>query len=84
METNIISDISHELRTQLASVRSLSEVLHDYPNIDESRRRQFTGIIIDETDRLTRLTGHVLSMLSVFQLGATGFEPIIDTVLKEG
>lgn len=84
MESDIIFDISHELRTQLASVRSLSEVLHDYPNIDEHTRREFTGIIMDETDRLTRLTNHVLNMLSGFQLGQTGIEPIMHVVSKEG
>jgi signal transduction histidine kinase len=46
------SDI-HDLRTPLTSVRSLTEILHDYPNINGRKRREFLGIIIQETERMT-------------------------------
>jgi signal transduction histidine kinase len=84
MTGNIISDIGHELKTQLTSVKSLSEVLHDFADMEENRRREFTGIIIRETERLNRLTNHVLNMLNVFQSGSSGLDPIIYSVLKEG
>ena len=46
------SDI-HDLRTPLTSVRSLTEILHDYPNINGKKRRKFLGIIIQETKKMT-------------------------------
>ena len=46
------SDI-HDLRTPLTSVRSLTEILHDYPNIKGKKRREFLGIIIQETKKMT-------------------------------
>jgi len=46
------SDIC-DLRTPLTSVRSLTEILHDYPNINGKKRREFLGIIIQETERMT-------------------------------
>ena len=46
------SDI-HDLRTPLTSVRSLTEILHDYPNINGKKRRDFLNIIVQETERMT-------------------------------
>lgn len=46
--TNIIYD----LRTPLTSVRSLSEILQEYPNINGKKRREFLDIIIRETERM--------------------------------
>ena len=45
--------VIHDLRTPLTSVRSLTEILHDYPNINGKKRREFLDIIIQETERMT-------------------------------
>ncbi len=60
LKDEFISTVTHELRTPLTSVRALAEILHDKPDIDRERKKQFTSIIIKETDRLTRLIGKVL------------------------
>ena len=60
LKDEFISTVTHELRTPLTSVRALAEILHDTPGIDPERKLQFTGIIIKETDRLTRLISEVL------------------------
>ena len=46
--TNVIND----LRTPLTSVKSLSEILQDYPDINGKKRREFLDIIIHETERM--------------------------------
>ena len=43
----------HDLRSPLTSVRSLTEILHDYPNINGKKRREFLDIIIRETEKMT-------------------------------
>jgi signal transduction histidine kinase len=48
------------LRTPLTSVRSLAEILHTNPDIDAEQHKSFTGIIIKESERLTRLINQVL------------------------
>lgn len=53
--------ITSDLKTSLTSVRSLSEILHDYPNLDGSKRREFVGIILQETKRMTGLIKHAES-----------------------
>ena len=60
MKDEFISTVSHELRTPLTAIRSLAEIFRDYPDTPVARQREFAGIIIAETRRLTRLITQVL------------------------
>jgi signal transduction histidine kinase len=60
LKDEFISTVSHELRTPLTAIRSLAEILHDYPDTTADRQREFSSIIIRETQRLTRLITQVL------------------------
>ena len=60
LKDEFISTVSHELRTPLTAIRSLAEILHDYPDTTFDRQREFSSIIIRETQRLTRLITQVL------------------------
>jgi two-component system sensor histidine kinase CreC len=44
--------LEHELRTPLASLRSLAEILRDHPDLPEAERRRFLDAMIAETRRL--------------------------------
>lgn len=44
--------LEHELRTPLASLRSLTEILRDYPDLTEAQRRRFLDGMLAETERL--------------------------------
>lgn len=65
LKDEFISTVTHELRTPLTSVKSLAEILHDHPDIDEHRHKQFAGIIIKESERLTRLISDVLDFQKI-------------------
>jgi hypothetical protein len=60
IKNEFISTVTHELRTPLTAVRSISEILHANPQLPEDQHRQMTGIIIKESERLTRLINQVL------------------------
>lgn len=62
-----LSQISHELRTPMTSVRAFSEILKD-PSLTPEERTRFAGIIHDEAGRLTRLLDDLLD-LSVLESG---------------
>ena len=49
------SRVVHELQSSLTSVRSLSEILQDYPNINSRKRSEFLDIIIQEAERMTHI-----------------------------
>jgi Na+/proline symporter/nitrogen-specific signal transduction histidine kinase len=60
LKDEFISTVTHELRTPLTSVRSLAEILHTNPSLNADQHKNFTGIIIKESERLTRLINQVL------------------------
>jgi Na+/proline symporter/nitrogen-specific signal transduction histidine kinase len=62
LKDDFISTVTHELRTPLTSIRAFSEILHDNPDIDELERHRFLGLIIKESERLTRLINQVLDL----------------------
>jgi Na+/proline symporter/signal transduction histidine kinase len=62
MKDEFVSTVSHELRTPLTSIRSFTEILHDHPQLPPAERERFLGIVIKETERLTRLIGQVLDV----------------------
>lgn len=59
-KTDFVSNVSHELKTPLTSIRMFSELLAEEKVHDAPRRRQFLGILTAETARLTRLINNVL------------------------
>jgi Na+/proline symporter/nitrogen-specific signal transduction histidine kinase len=68
LKDDFIATVTHELKTPLTSVRSVTEILHDNPAIDTKQRQDFLSIIVKESERLTRLITQVLS----FQKMETG------------
>ncbi|MBI1416500.1 MAG: sodium:solute symporter [Limimaricola sp.] len=62
-----LSQISHELRTPMTSIRSFSEILRD-GDMTPSVQAKYAGIIHDEALRLTRLLDDLLD-LSVLENG---------------
>jgi Na+/proline symporter/nitrogen-specific signal transduction histidine kinase len=62
MKDDFLSTVSHELRTPLTSIRSFSEILFDQTKLSASQRKEFLGIIIKESERLTRLINQLLDL----------------------
>ena len=65
LKDDFISTVTHELRTPLTSIRALSEILYDDPQLDGAQRTKFLGIIIKESERLTRLINQVLDLAKI-------------------
>jgi signal transduction histidine kinase len=62
MKDDFISTVTHELRTPLTSIRAFSEILHDHSDIEPAEQQRFLGLIIKESERLTRLINQVLDL----------------------
>jgi len=63
-----LSQISHELRTPMTSIRAFSEILRDSHDMAQSDKARYAGIIHSETLRLTRLLDDLLD-LAVLEAG---------------
>lgn len=57
---DFVANVSHELRTPLASIKAMAETLQDGALQDEEVSDRFLGTIIQETDRLTRISEDLL------------------------
>jgi len=64
-KTFFISNVSHELRSPLSSIRSFSEILQTYEDIDSETRQEFLDIINSESERLTKLTNEILDFSKI-------------------
>ena len=63
-----LSQISHELRTPMSSIRAFSEILRDTQGLTRADQNRYASIIHDEAMRLTRLLDDLLD-LSVLENG---------------
>lgn len=59
---DFVANVSHELRSPLAAVRALAETVQDEPDMPVNDRGRFLSLIVDETERLTRIADDVLTL----------------------
>src|SRR5262249_11788656 len=59
-KTDFVSNVSHELKTPLTSIRMFSELIAEGRVTDPARQRAYLGIITAEAARLSRLINNVL------------------------
>jgi len=65
VKDDIMSSVTHELRTPLTSIRAFSELLRDDPKMHLPDRERFLGLIVSETERLTRLINQTLDLAKI-------------------
>jgi hypothetical protein len=57
-----LSQVSHEVRTPMTSIRSFSEILLQADDIDQQQRQKFVSTIHQESLRLTKLLDEILDL----------------------
>jgi signal transduction histidine kinase len=62
LKDDFLTTVAHEIRTPLTSIRALSEIVFDNPDMDLDEREHFLGTVVKETDRLSRLINQVLDL----------------------
>ncbi|PZQ48115.1 MAG: histidine kinase [Rhodovulum sulfidophilum] len=65
LKDDFMSSVTHELRTPLTSIRALSELMLDAPEMEPAEREEFLRIIVSESERLTRLVNQVLDLARI-------------------
>ena len=70
-----LSQVSHEVRTPMTSIRSFSEILLDEDKLKSEERRRFVETIHKESLRLTRLLDEILD-LSALERGERGWSNV--------
>ena len=62
LKDDFLATVSHEVRTPLTSIRSFSEILRDNPELESEQRLEFVNIIVQESERLSRLINDILDL----------------------
>lgn len=68
LKEEFVATVSHELRTPITSIRALSQLLAEHPDLPEEKRNRFHQTILSECDRVNRLVTQVLNITAVEQL----------------
>lgn len=72
MKSEFMALVSHELRTPLTAIRGFAETIMDFWNeVTEEQRRRYLRIILEESERLSRL---VSDFLDITKLEGGGVE----------
>lgn len=64
-KTTFVTNVSHELKTPLTSIRLFAELLKEKRQPDEEKQRNYLGIMVSETERLTHLINNVLDFAKI-------------------
>jgi len=77
MRKDLIANVSHDLRTPLSLIRGYAETIKDVTGDNKEKRERQLGIIIDETERLSRIVSDMLDLsrfeANVIKISATPF-----------
>lgn len=62
LRRDLMSNVSHDLKTPLTIIKSYAEMIRDISGSNEEKRNKHTGVIIDETNRLSVLVNDMLDL----------------------
>lgn len=87
-KTDFVSNVSHELKTPLTSIRMFAELLADNRVSDPDKRSRYLRIIAGESERLTRLVNNVLDFARLekkrksYDMRPADLVPLVDRVCE--
>lgn len=65
LKRELIANVSHDLRTPLTMIKAYSEMIRDLSGDNKQKREEHLKVIIDETDRLTRLVNDMMDLSKI-------------------
>ena len=65
IKSDFVSSVSHEFKTPLTSIKTLTERLMEGKVKDQAKMNQYFSVISQDTDKLTRLVGNILDFAKI-------------------
>lgn len=62
LQRDLVSNVSHELKTPITSIKAVAELLHDGMYETDADVKRYTSSILNETDRLKDLVKEILEL----------------------
>ncbi|HPO50118.1 MAG TPA: response regulator, partial [Spirochaetota bacterium] len=77
LKMEFIANISHELKTPLASIQGFTEILLKAPNLQAEKREEFLNIVFKEALRLSKMVNSILDFSKIeFEKEVPKFENV--------
>ena len=76
----LIANVSHDLKTPLTMIKAYSEMIRDLSGDNKEKREEHLNVIIEETDRLTRLVSDMMDLSKI----ESGFASLTKTIFNLG
>lgn len=64
LRSDFVNNFSHEFKTPIVSIRGFAKILQR-PDLTESQRQEYVGIIVDESTRLANMATNVLNLTKI-------------------
>ncbi len=82
---SFVNQVSHELKTPLTNIRMYAELLEDELADTDERAERYVGIIVSESQRLSRLIANILSFArhQREQLSVRRAPAVVDDVVRQ-
>ena len=65
IKRELLANVSHDLKTPLTMIKAYSEMIRDLSGDNKQKREAHLKVIIDETDRLTRLVNDMMDLSKI-------------------
>ncbi|HXC51255.1 MAG TPA: HAMP domain-containing sensor histidine kinase [Candidatus Limnocylindrales bacterium] len=79
LKSEFLGNVSHELRTPIAAISSAAKIIQRYSDRDANSAKRFSKVIIEESERLTRLINDLLDISKIESgVGEWQLKPIAD------
>ncbi len=88
LKSDFVSNVSHELKTPLALIRMFAETLEMKRVPNEEKKQEYYSIIVQETERLTRLINNILTFSRIesgrkeYHMRRTDLNTIVEKVMS--
>lgn len=82
LERELVANLSHDIRTPLTMIRGYAEMIKDITGENKQMREEQLDIIVDETNRLSRLANDALD-LSRMQAGQIVMNPTVFDIAQK-
>lgn len=80
LKADFITTVTHELRTPITAIKALAKILMDHPDLEAARQQEFLGILVSESERISRLINQVLDLEKLSSSASDRHREVIDFV----